>query len=133
MIHQLSGKIQRLSRVLCEINEMVHSSEMPLSIIFWYKVFFFSTGKVLIQIDNRDRIIRIYFGILKTIETTETLHCLSLNLQTVKSKLWQHQELELEDINIHFKYCAFFSLSIIANTKHYLCLIQALKKRTLMI
>ena len=56
------------------------------------------------HIDNRGRTFRMHFGIPRTIDTTETLHCLSLNLQRVKRKFWQHQDLKLEDIIIMYVY-----------------------------
>ena len=61
----------------------------------------------------------MHFGIPRIIDTTETLHYLSLNLQTIKSKFLQHQDLELKDYYIEIKYQSyFFFLSIITNTKH---------------
>ena len=71
-------------------------------------------------IDNRGRTFKMHVGIPRTIDTTETLHCLSLNLQTVKRKFWQHQDLELEDIYKPNQVLSLlFSLSIIKYTEHY--------------
>ena len=82
------------------------------------------------HIDNRGRHFRMHFGIPRTIDTNETLSWISLNLQRVKRKFGQHQDLELED-NYNYNVCIytiykpnqvlnlFLSLSIITFTKHY--------------
>ena len=70
----------------------------------------------------------MHFGIPRTIDTTETLHCLSLNLQRVKRKFWQHQDLKLESRRYNYNVCIykpnqvlslFLSLSITTFRKHY--------------
>ena len=63
-------------------------------------------------IDNRGITFRMHVVIPRTTDTTEKLHCIFLNLYTVKRKFWQHQDLELE-------LRLFFSLSIVKFTKLY--------------